>query len=532
MEGIYATMISVILGVFMKLYNALVIKKHQQSFNSKVHVDIEKDLIRKFTKRDWVRIRKIDKTGEFGKAKNKLRWPLKNLIEMSLRQGVQFFPTFGYSLWILWKSPLSFVMYVCVVAFSIKLFKKPSSNIDEFYNMWEDYNKEDDIKFYKTIHHQGDDSVEKHGQVMERFEKLRSESQDDNSLYKIKIEAAFALMVCVDLYMKIGTEIDATFITIYIQYVLGIGMNLNMIGDIYSQYTETKREYDSFEKLFKDIKPRLVVHQVKPEKEIKLVANGNMFKYKAKSDKQIPFCIKYKGCINFKLGTIVKFSGDISNGKSTLMDIITGVISFTECFDCNVYIDNYFNKNGFDAITKSRLYCEQEPKINWKPSIYEIVSDQKPVFETDKMDQLYKSPVIIKDEEQNKKKVRINKLVEDCVWWALEQSTCDDFCKRTDTESDKKWIYTENVDPSPGLKACIRVAQIFYRLATGNYSIFVGDEVDKSVDPVRAVKGMTNLYKFCRENNILGVVSAHTTEVKNMKYDMTVLLTNGQIKLI
>ena len=96
-----------------------------------------------------------------------------------------------------------------------------------------------------------------------------------------------------------------------------------------------------------------------------------------------------------------------------------------------------------------------------------------------------------------------------------------------DDASDKKWIHAKQIEPSPGLKACIRLAKTFYTAKIKNPQIIVGDELDRAVAPKRAQNAMDNLFKYCKSNKILLFVSAHTTEVQNMDCDIVLHFENG-----
>jgi ABC-type transport system involved in cytochrome bd biosynthesis fused ATPase/permease subunit len=273
---------------------------------------------------------------------------------------------------------------------------------------------------------------------------------------------------------------------------------------MYTSYKQTKVEYDLLMRLFDGKNSYKKKIQLNLEKNITI--DNLVFEYPISKGKS-RFCLKISKPITLNKGNVYLLKGDVSNGKSTFMDIVSGVIPTNKCFISSINIDDTFQKDGFEVITKSRLYCEQEPDIDWKPSIFEIVSDEDPTDCT-----------TFNQTENN-------------IWWSLEQACCADYFTFDKEDNEKKWIYTENVEPSPGLKACVRMAQIFYQLKTYNYAMVIGDELDASIKASRAVKAMKNLFNYCRENLILLIISAHTTEVQQLKYDKILNFNLGQISI-
>lgn len=211
--------------------------------------------------------------------------------------------------------------------------------------------------------------------------------------------------------------------------------------------------------------------------------------------------------IIFSPGQIIKLSGDSGNGKSTFTDIVCGIIPYKEYKHC-IYYDNKENTYGFDAITTHRLYVEQFETIDWRPSVYEIITEQH---------------------VEDSCIINMNTNDEDIVWTALEMACCQDFLKRSNDMNDLKWIHTKNIDPSGGQKGRIAIARILYHMLKKFPKMIILDEVDKAFQGELATTILSGIFAYCRANKIICLVAAHSTEVKEMKYDQVLVFDHGKI---
>lgn len=503
-----------------KQHNLFYLQKIRRQFRSRIHENIHLNFQSRLFECNWNDSRRLIEKN-FDRLENKAKWSIISFTAVSISQLVSMFPTIGYLLWMCYHTPVTLSIIFLVIVLSIKYIKRPEKNINDFYVAWEEFNVENDKKFSRAIHHEEQICMNSTRDSIIKIEKMQNSRSNGTEFYINKIRFLLVTVIVMDLFFKIKYaqfhQIDTIFLSVYLQYISSIMNNIDSIGQFYLNYCEAKQEYDTFKKLFDKLEKRPKIDQIKLEGTITI--EKLHFKYPPKDDKQDPFMITVSEKIVLKMGQVVLLHGDISNGKSTFMDIFTGVIPFAICTNSTIKFDDIEQKNGFSAITAARLYCEQEPTINWKPSVYEIISDIKPV---------YLSHI---DDEKTKSKVEINELVENNVWWAIEQACCDDYFKKKNKSCDKKWIYTENFSPSPGLKACIRLAKVFYCAKTSDYSIIIGDELDRAVSSDRAIKAMSNLFKFCKENNKLLIVSAHSSEIQKMNFDVTLVFNKGLVSI-
>ncbi len=511
--GIYLAISLKAIDIIDNSHGSHYLQKARRQFRRLIHVNLHRYLESKLLECNWNDIRKIIENN-FDRAENKAKWSIINFASSLISQTICVFPLIGYSFWIGYHAPLSLTAIILSIIISVRYIDRSTNNIGDFYNAWEDYSVESDKKFYSSIHHHEQEYLQKSSDCIDLIEKLNIKSSANDELYINKIKSVLVLVMMTDLIIRSRyfiNQLDSMFVILYIQYLNAIISNITNISQLYISYSESSKEYNTFICQFDNLKKRTIVDQICPAKSI-IISDLN-FSYEPNDSLQKPFGLQTVTDIDFKFGQIILLLGDISNGKSTFMDIIAGVIPWSKCRG-SVQIDNVDVTNGFSAITNHRLYCEQEPRINWKPSVYEIISDTKPVFSSMFMDT---------------KQVEINLETENNVWWALEQSCCADYFKRINDSTNKKWIYSQDVSPSPGLKACVRLAKIFYNTKVGSYRIVVGDELDRAISAKRVVTAMENLFNCCRSKSILLIISAHSSEVHQMKYDQVLKFTNGKI---
>ena len=494
-----------IVEIVNTLHQSTYLKKSQMEFRKSVHREVHKLLTEKYLTVPWDECRKLD-TEKFDQKKSTAKWMMVGFATRIINSVIVLLPSIGYSIWLFNRSPLSIFILMIIVLFSIKFIKKPVDTVDKFSKIMRKINIYEKKKFNKTIHNQGGNTINKIIRMVEEQEDMNQKSSNDWSNYSRKIDLSFAVGIILDFYIKSQSDaLDSTFVILYVQYMSILSNNMYVFGEMYTSYKQTKIEYDLFMKLFEGKNSYREKEQMNMIE--KLTIDDLFFEYPNNNNKA-RFSLETTGSITLNRGHVCLLKGDISNGKSTFMDIVSGVIPSSKCSKTSIYIDNILQNDGFEVLTKSRLYCEQESDIDWKPSIFEIVSDEDP----------------------NNYAIH-NKLTENNVWWSLEKACCADYFTLDKKDKGKKWIYTEDIEPSPGLKACIRMAQIFFQLKTGKFTMVVGDELDASIKASRAVKAMNNLFSYCRKNLILLIVSAHTTEVQNLKYDKILNFNIGRISI-
>lgn len=241
-----------------------------------------------------------------------------------------------------------------------------------------------------------------------------------------------------------------------------------MCMNMYTSYKDAKREYIKLNDIISKLTKIINYPQIKEFTEITISSLKYTYQ-KDNNDSNIPFSLMINNELKFKLGEVINLVGDSGHGKSTLLDIINGIIPCNQ-YTASIYVDN--NKiAGFDCLTYIRYYNEQIESICYRLSIYEIISGQKVIYDND-------IPIYI------------DKNDEDIVWSALTLCLSLDFLKRENITNELKWIHTKNIGMSVGQKGRIALARTIYRIMTRKPKMITLDEVDKAIQSKLVVQIM------------------------------------------
>ena len=187
------------------------------------------------------------------------------------------------------------------------------------------------------------------------------------------------------------------------------------------------------------------------------------------------------------------------------MNILSGIIPWHDVKDGVCKVDGQKVSDGCAALMESRVYAQQKISTSMKPCVFEIVTGLQPSSTLDPE-------------------------IEKMVWQALKMAECSDFLVDPKAASkDKKSIYTKNICPSGGQEVRIGVAKILFFLFQMKPSILILDEIDRAIPGEMATKIMGNIFAHCRKNTISCIVVAHTTEVKQMKFDSVITCKEGKV---
>jgi len=293
-----------------------------------------------------------------------------------------------------------------------------------------------------------------------------------------------------------------------------IRTNVNSFATLYKQYTDAISSYNELETLVLKFDKRINVSQLREFDTITIEYLS--YTYPTKIKNLIPFSINIRLPIQMVSGQIIRLVGETGDGKSTFMDIICGIIPHNEIVSKILY-NNIEYISGFDTITNSRFYVEQFEMINWNPSPFEIITGKYILYPTETTQFNIYNLVDIVDE--------------DLVWKAIEMAQCLDFIKRYNEENDLKWIHLRDINPSGGQRGRIRIARIIYNILKQNPKLIVLDEVDTAFQGKMGISIMTSIFDYCRLNRIICLVSAHSTEVKQLSYDAHIYLRKGLVSL-
>lgn len=493
----------IMLEIITNYHNLHFIEPFIRNFRGDAHASLEGFINDKFQSLNWNIIRELQKE-EIERIKNDAIWPLLGLIDTFVRQGIQLFPFIGYTLWLFYFSPFSVILYIFGISLTIYWYPLSTQEYDKYHELWDRYSFLSTSKFTEIIHYRGKENAEELNKTIKQIEdKIKNDGLERTKFFEC-INLAFNLIFGANVVLFARSISSVTNIVIYLQYSNLIKNGMNFFGNIYKQYCDTKKYYDKLNNNLLSKPNREIVEPINNFEQITISMLEYRYPMKNNSSNDNDansFGLTILKPIIMQIGQIIRLDGDSGNGKSTFMEIISGIIPYSE-YRSEILYDNIYYVCGFDAITIYRVYAEQFEQIKWKPSIYEIITGQ----------------------------IDFNYDDENLVKRALNIAQCQDFVKFTNnTNDDRKWIHTKNINPSGGQKGRISIARIIYYVLKYQPKIVILDEIDKSIQANLAVKIMLDIFDYCRQNKIICLVAAHSTEVKNMGYDLILHFNKGEI---
>jgi len=503
-QGVIICFGFVMMGIVSDLHNLYFLDPYTRKFRTASHEKIEQVVNQKFISLNWNVIRNLQKE-HINRAKNEAKWPLLYLIDFLIRHGIQLFPFIGYTLWLSYFSPLSVLFYIVGITVMIYLYPLPIRRQEDYHEYWERYNSLSTKQFTEIIHHHGNQNSLSMGGVMREMEILRENERLDEHKYFEHINLVFNLIFGANLVLFVISMTDVSEILTYIQYTYIVRNHVGTFGSLYKLYKDTKKQYDKLDEILMKHTSRENISQIVDFSSIQI--DDLSYDYPIKNDSTNSFGLRTTNPIKLDAGQCVLISGDSGSGKSTFTDTICGIIPYTE-YSAQIRIDDILAPKGFDMITASRIYAEQFEPNCWKPSIFVIITG----FFVSAKDKRIRYPA-----------------EEELVWAALKMARCDDFMKCVNDDSKGKWIHTKDISPSGGQRGRICIAKIIYFMIKNHPKMVILDEIDKSIQASTAVEILTDIHDYCKSNGIICLVVAHSTEVKNMAYDLVLHFDNGII---
>jgi ABC-type bacteriocin/lantibiotic exporter with double-glycine peptidase domain len=502
--GVIFIIIAISSEIISRVHKNCIIEQNKRKFTAKVHCDLEQEVNKNIVLINWNKLRELNKN-ELDRKKDMAKWYILGLITNIISTFINLFSFFGYTFWICVISPSSLIIYSVLMALLLIFYpykeKNKNESRQEFWNKY--FNLQTGL-YTDIIHHNGEKSLNGMKKCMESIESCRDEDKKSDALFTDTIDIIFNIGFIINCLL-FANLLSPGDIIIYIQYTCLMRNSVSMCFGIYSQYKEAKREYAKLEDVISKSNKKIQLEQKVINKKITI--SSLQYVYPTDSNtSNLPFTLMLEDNqkLEFTLGEIIKLEGDSGNGKSTFSDIINAIIPYTE-YSSSVYLDDAIKIDGFDCLSKSRYYNEQQESICWQPSIYEIISNKE----------------------------EINVVDEEIVWHALTITSCLDFVKRENITNELKWIHTKNTGLSGGQKGRISIARAIYRIITTKPKFITLDEVDRAIQSELVVDIMKNIYKYARKNNILVFVICHNPDVKKLdEYNQTIRFVKGMIKKI
>lgn len=503
-NGLLFILLAITFEILSIIHKNIFIQPNKEQFNTNVHCSLEQEINKNILLITWNNVRELNKN-ELENKKQMAKWAIKSLITNILNTFMSLFSFFGYSFWICYISPVSFCIYTFLMVFLLIFYPYKEKNKNESrQDIWDNYYNLQTGFYTDIIHHKGDNTLKEMEKCIEKLESCRYNDKKNDAMFTDTIDTIFNLGFIINCLLFVYL-IPASDIIIYIQYTCLMRNSVSMFFSIHAQYKESKREYEKIVEIISKSKKRIKLE--KKDFNNKITIESLKYIYPNDSnDANKPFSITLGDGqkLVFNKGQIIKLEGNSGSGKSSFVDILNGVIPFSE-IESSIYLDDGHKIDGFDAITHLRYYIEQQESICWKPSIYEIISNKE----------------------------IINKEDEEIVWQAITISSCLDFVKRENIEDERKWIHTKNIGMSGGQKGRIAIARATYRIITMKPKFITLDEVDRAIQSELVVAIMQNIYNYARENKILVFVICHNPDVKKLaEYDQTIRFDKGIITKI
>jgi len=502
-NGIMFIIIAIVCEIISRIHKNRIIEHNKRKFLANVHCSLEEEINKNIISINWNTLRHLN-TNELDRKKDMAKWYILGLITNVISTFINLFSFFGYSFWVGIISPLSMIIYFGLMIILLIFYPHKEKNKNSIkQEFWDKYYDVQTRLFTDIIHHNGKKSLDKMKDCMKSVESCRDEDKKNDAIFIDTVDIIFNIGFIMNCLI-FGNQLSPANVIIYIQYTCLMRSSVSMFFGIYSQYKDSKREYAKLEEIISKSNQRIEVESV--DINVDSVIRIESLKYVYPDDSSssnTPFKLSLSQQLIFKLGQIIKLEGDSGNGKSTFTDIINGIIPYTE-YNSVIFLDDV-KIIGFDCLTKSRYYNEQQETICWQPSIYEIISNKE----------------------------EINAADEEIVWKALIICSCLDFVKRENIVNELKWIHTKKVGMSGGQKGRIAIARSMYRIMITRPKFITLDEVDRAIQSEMVVDIMRNIYKYTRENNILVFMICHNPDVKKMTdYDQTIRFIYGMISKV
>lgn len=520
--GLGFVIIAIGFQIISIIHKNMIIEPNNRKFIANVHCELEDEVNKQILQIKWNKLRELNKT-DLDRKKQSAKWFLLGFINSSINTFISLFSFFGYLYWISIISPISIIVYICLIGIIIIYYpKNEKKNRDINNNLWDKYNNKQTGIFTDIIHLQGDIALNKMKKYIFTIEEKRENDKKTDLNFIDTINIVYNLGFVINCIIILNNINSIGSIIIYIQYSCLMRSSIVSCINLYTQYTESKREYQKLIDVISSCDKKTDTKQIFSFDTIRVEFLEYIYPQDSNPTNKPFGLILQEGCVlKFKPKQIIKLEGDSGHGKSTFSDIINGIIPSNE-YTTKLFVDEK-KINGFDCFNSIRYYNEQSENICWKPSVYEIVSGRDLEFDSDL------NP-ILSDIDMN---VDMDvDLEEELVWKSLEICKCDDFLKKNNYGDGRKWIYSPNIGMSGGQKGRIGLARTIYRIICSRPKYITLDEVDKCIQSEMVVEIMTNIFEYAKANNIITFVIAHNPDVKKMElFDQVIKFTNGTISI-
>lgn len=497
-DGIIIMLCYLLLTIIVNKHNQTYLEYYKMKFKIDVRAHLFDRVNCKIMKSEWDKIRLCEKDDLDTKRSNYV-FAVLFFIQPLMVNVIELFPFIGYTAWLLYYSPLTVTIYTITIIALIKYLSCPIRLFNEYISINNRLSFLYSDQFRNIIHHNENSNHEKIIGCIRDLEYIKGNDLLAESTRSEYIKIGFNIAYCINLILFASQMTDIATVILYIQYTNLISNSICTFSHLHKQYHEAKIDYNTIEDLLSGCGKKQIVPQLKDFNEI--TVSKLSFTYLRLSSDQPSFQIKIRKPIILKKGEIIRLDGNSGNGKSTLFDIMCGVISSSN-YKASIMYDGIYNEHGFDAITTIRCYIEQFETTRWNTSIYEIITGHE-----------NNTDLIIKEN----------------IWTALKMAQCSDFLRQDEADTELMSIYSKNI-LSGGQKARVSIARTIYNIIINKPRMVVLDEIDKAVQGHTVKIIMELLFDYCRKHGIICLVSAHSRESKELFYDQTIVINKGIIE--
>jgi ABC-type transport system involved in cytochrome bd biosynthesis fused ATPase/permease subunit len=198
------------------------------------------------------------------------------------------------------------------------------------------------------------------------------------------------------------------------------------------------------------------------------------------------------------MGETILIKGKSGAGKSTFYDILNGSISKKD-YSAQITIDN--EERTFHSIEKCRTMVLQDTSVDYRSSLYTIITDQDDDHRTD---------------------------IDSILWTFFRLVQIDDLI-----EKDFKGNLHQPIESklSGGQKTRLLLARALYRAQQRNCSLLILDEPDKGLPAETTVSIIQNIIKWYQSKGIL-FLTLHTEQAHQLNFDQILHIEQGTITKI
>ncbi len=477
-----------VLLVLMELISGIqkifFIQKYQLDLQRKIHTGIEDYICKKISALPWNLTRTVLSNADLGKSKNIIVYSTLSLIDILTYQSSHLFAFIGYTLWILFNSPITLTIYILlipIIVFQIKY--KNITNPSVYNKIWETYRNLASNQFMDIIHSRGPEIHDKMIKTINEYEETRSTNTLNDNKYVESINLAITLLTRFNLLIVLLIDPNISSFMIQLQFGTIIKNTSNLFCSSYRKYQDLRKEQLNIDNVLPTIESP-IIKQINDFESICI--NKLVYEYS-----KTEFKLELKSPIELFRSQIVLLEGKSGSGKSSFMDIIAGVIPCNQ-YQFDIKIDDTVTNGGFQTLNKKRIYIEQFATSNWNIMAKDFITGH----------------------------YRFSKII---MEHSLTMANCKDFVTIEEVSS------TNCSKLSGGQKGRIEIARMIYAIIMDRPSILILDEIDKSLQTDLAVSIIESVIKICRSNRILCIMSAHNNEVKKLNFDMIIPMNNGII---